>query len=57
MQNLVKGLFDLERAWMRSNDNHRWVIAAMGVAVQMAQGIAYQRGESTWRVQARVLDI
>lgn len=57
MQSVVKDIFDLDRAWMRGNENNRWVIAAMGVAVQVAQRIAYQQGKSTWRVQALVLGI
>jgi len=47
----------LERAWMRGNESNRWVFAAMGVAVQVAQRIAYHNGASTWRVKALVLGI
>jgi hypothetical protein len=57
MQSLVKDIFDLDRAWMRGNQNNRWLFAAMGVAVQVAQRIAYQNGASTWRVKALVLGI
>ncbi len=57
MQSLVKDIFDLERAWMRGNENNRWVFAAMGVAVQVAQRIAYQRQQSTWVVKDLVLGV
>jgi hypothetical protein len=57
MQSLVKDIFDLDRTWMRGNDNNRWIFAAMGVAVQVAQRLAYQSGESTWRIKALVLGI
>lgn len=57
MQSVVKDIFELERTWMRGNENNRWVFAAMGVAVQVAQRIAYQRNESTWRIKDLVLGI
>ena len=57
MQSLVKDIFDLERAWMRGDENNRWVFAAMGVAVQVAQRIAYQRKQSTWVVKDLVLGV
>ena len=57
MQSLVKDIFDLERAWMRGNENNRWSFAAMGVAVQVAQRIAYQRQQSTWIIKDLVLGV
>ena len=55
MQGLVKGLFDLERCWMRGNANNRWLFAAMGVAVQVAQHRAWQSKQSTWNIRKLVL--
>lgn len=57
MQSVLKDIFDLERAWMRGNENNHWVFAAMGVAVQIAQRIAYQRNQSTWIVKDLVLGV
>lgn len=57
MQSLVKDIFELERCWMRGNDDNRWLFAAMGVAVQLAQHEALCQGESTWQIKARVLGI
>jgi len=55
MQSLVKGLFDLERCWMRGNANNRWLFAAMGLAVQVAQHTAWQCQQSTWNIRNLVL--
>jgi hypothetical protein len=55
MQGLVKELFDLERCWMRGNANNRWLFAAMGVAVQMAQRRAFAKRQSTWNIRLAVL--
>lgn len=41
MQGLVKELFELEKCWMRGDKSNRWLFAAMGIAVQMAQLSAY----------------
>jgi len=57
MQSLVKDVFDLEQCWMRGNDSNRWLFAAMGLAVQIAQRDALRHGESTWRIKQRVLGI
>lgn len=57
MQSLVKELFGLEHAWMRGEANNRWLFAAMGVAVQIAQRVAIQANESTRRIKERVLGI
>jgi hypothetical protein len=55
MQGLVKEIFDLERCWMKGNDNNRWLFAAMGLTVQMHQLEAYRNKQSTWQIKDRVL--
>jgi hypothetical protein len=57
MQGLVKELFDLETCWMRGDSSNRWLFAAMGVAVQIAQRRAYRRGASTWNIKEEVLGL
>jgi hypothetical protein len=57
MQGLVKDIFELERCWMRGDVNNRWLFAAMGVAVQIAQGQAIRMGRSTWQVKQQVLGV
>ncbi len=57
MQSLVKNIFDLDQCWMRGNANQRWLFAAMGVAIQMAQFHAYQNNRSTWRIKNAVLGV
>lgn len=57
MQALVKEIFDLERCWMLGNDNNRWLFAAMGVAIQIAQRLAIQRQQSTWHIKDAVLGV
>lgn len=54
MQGLLKDIFELEDCWMRGNDSNRWLFAAMGVAVQMAQHQATEKGESTWKIKKAV---
>lgn len=55
MQGLVKDIFELERCWMRGNENNRWLFAAMGVVVQMHQYRAWEEGRSTWAIKQEVL--
>lgn len=57
MQGLVKDIFDLDRCWMRGDLNNRWLFAAMGVAVQIAQNQAYREGRSTWNIKSQVLGV
>lgn len=57
MQGLIDNIFDLERCWMRGDDNNRWLFAAMGIAVQMAQFKAYKEKRSTWNIKSDVLGI
>lgn len=47
MQGLIKDLFGLEDCWMCGNRSNRWIFAAMGIAVQMAQHQADQQNKST----------
>jgi hypothetical protein len=54
MQGLLKEVFGLEDCWMRGNESNRWLFAAMGIAVQMAQHQATQKGESTWKIKEAV---
>lgn len=55
MQGLMKEIFDLERCWMRGDENNRWLFAAMGVVVQMHQYRAWQAGRSTWAIKSEAL--
>jgi len=55
MQGLVKEIFELDRCWMRGNDNNRWIFAAMGLTIQMHQLEAYRNGKSTWKIKEEVL--
>ena len=57
MQGLVKELFELESCWMRGDESNRWLYAAMGIAVQMAQHRAYRRHQSTWNIKEEVLGL
>lgn len=57
MQGIVKEIFELDNCWMRGNVNNRWLFAAMGVAVQIAQWRALNQKSSTWEIKSRVLGI
>ena len=57
MQGIVKDLFELDRCWMRRDESNRWLFAAMGIAVQMAQRIAYLNSSSTWNIKDEVLGL
>ena len=54
MQGLIKDLFGLEDCWMRGNRSNRWLFAAMGIAVQMAQHQADKENQSTWKIKEAV---
>lgn len=56
-QGLVKTIFDLDHCWMRGEANNRWLCAAMGIAVQLAQIRAAGLHQSTWNIQSRVLGV
>ena len=47
MQGIVKGIFDLERCWMRGNKNNQWIFASRGIAVKMHQLKPYRENRST----------
>ena len=55
MQGLVKDIFELDRCWMRGDDNNRWLFAAMGLTIQMHQLQAFKQGRSTWNIKELVL--
>ena len=55
MQGLVKDIFDLNRCWMRGNENNRWLFAAMGLTIQMHQLEAFNKSKSTWNIKEQVL--
>ena len=57
MQGLVKDIFDLDICWMRGDGNNRWLFAAMGVAVQIAQWEAHKQNQSTWEIKSSVLGV
>jgi hypothetical protein len=57
MQGLVKEIFGLERCWMRGHRNNRWLLAAMGVAVQLHQASALKEERATWRIKQEVLGL
>lgn len=57
MQGMVKEVFELDSCWMRGNANNRWLFAAMGVAIQIAQWKALSQKSSTWQIKSRVLGI
>lgn len=54
MQGVLKEIFGLEECWMRGNRSNRWLVAAMGVAVQMAQHEAVTENRSTWKIKEAV---
>ena len=56
MQGVVKDIFDLDVCWMRGDSNNRWLFAAMGVCVQIAQWDAARRKTSTWAIKEAVLN-
>jgi hypothetical protein len=55
MQGMVKDIFELNRCWMRGDENNRWLFAAMGLTIQMHQLEAFKLGKSTWNIKERVL--
>jgi hypothetical protein len=55
MQGIVKDIFDLNRCWMRGEQNNRWLFAAMGLTIQMHQLNAFKKGRSTWNIKEQVL--
>ena len=57
MQGLVKDIFDLDTCWMRGDASNRWLFAAMGIAIQMAQWKAFKQNTSTWKIKEAVLGL
>lgn len=57
MQGLMADIFELDKCWMRGIVNNRWLFAAMGIAVQMAQLQAHKNKQSTWNIKSMVLGI
>ena len=55
MQGIVKDIFDLDRCWMRGDENNRWLFAAMGLTIQIHQLDAFKKGKSTWNIKEQVL--
>ena len=55
MQELVKEIFDMNRCWMKDNNNNRWLFTAMGLTIQMHQLNAFKEKRSTWKIKAEVL--
>ena len=56
-QGLVKELFALQTCGMRGDASNRWLFAAMGIAVQIAQRQAWRHGTSTWNIKEGVLGL
>jgi len=57
MQALMKDIFGLDTCWMQGDRSNRWLFAAMGVAVQIAQRLAYRQRRSTWHIKHDVLGL
>jgi hypothetical protein len=57
MQGLVDNIFELDKCWMRGNDSNRWLFAAMGIAIQMAQSKAFREQRSIWNIKNDVLGV
>src|SRR5882724_2468722 len=55
MQGLVAKTFERERCWMRGDAHNRWLVAAMGIAGQMAQWRAWTHKGSTRNVKSDVV--
>ena len=57
MQGVMKDIFALDRWWMRGYRHHRWLFAALGVAVQRHQARALTAHRSTWKIKQEVLGL
>lgn len=57
VQGLIANIFSLDKCWMRGEKNNRWIFAAMGIAVQMAQLDAWKVGKSVWKIKDEVLGL
>ena len=56
-QGFGKEMFALDGCWMHGGRNHRWLFAAMGVAVQRPQALAEKQGRSPWNIKQDVLGL
>ena len=57
MQGGLKDIFALERCGRRGHRHHRWLCAAMGVAVPRHQARALTAHRSTWKITQEVLGL
>ncbi len=57
VQGLMADMFSLDKCWMRGEKNNRWIFAAMGITVQMAQLDAWKMGKSVWKIKDEVLGL
>ena len=57
MQGIIKEIFQIEDCWMRGNRSNRWILAAIGIAVQIAQHQAIKENKSTWRIKEAVCGV
>jgi hypothetical protein len=42
LQDLVKGIFELDRCWMRGETSNQWLFASRGLTIQMHQLTAFK---------------
>jgi hypothetical protein len=54
MQGIVKDIVALERCWRRGHRHNRWLVAAIGVTVQMHQARALKSQRSVWMIKQEV---
>jgi hypothetical protein len=57
MQGVVKEIFALDRCGRRGHRHHRWLFAAMGVAVQLHHARALKAHRPTWKIKQEVLGL
>ena len=55
MQGTVKDILELNRFWMRGNENNRWLFTIMGLTIQMHQLEAFKKSKSTLNIKEQVL--
>jgi hypothetical protein len=57
LQGVVKDLCALDRCWRRGQRHHRWLCAAMGVAVPRQQGRAHHAQRATGTITQEVVGL
>jgi hypothetical protein len=57
LQGLIADIFDLQICHMRTKQNNRWMFAAMGIAIQIAQLDNWRQGISIWKIKSKVLGV